>query len=126
MSKYEEYQKFKDQAQKRVTVPHTKLPPTSSDIEGPFYLAGAPIRKDGVLFKVTSRADKSLTVSGFVRNTDGESLDAVLDIWQADAEGVYDEHGYKLRGKISCLSDTGYGFQTIVPGDYQIAASPPH
>lgn len=86
-----------------------RLPPTHSDIEGSFYLVG----------------ETKLYVSGRVLSPDGTSLDAVLDIWQADEHGVYDEKGYKLRGKIHCLSDTGYAFETVMPGDYQIAESPP-
>lgn len=101
------------------------LPPTHPDIEGPFYLAGAPLLVDGVFNSPNQFTRKKLAVSGRVLSPDGTSLDAVLDIWQADGQGNYDEKGYKLRGKIRCLSDTGYGFQTWMPGDYQIADNPP-
>lgn len=96
-----------------------KLAPTGADILGPFYLAGAPIREDGRL--CGPHEGKPLVVSGFVRNQDGEAIDAVLDVWQADADGVYDETGFTFRGKFRCLSDTGYGFETIRPGDYKIS-----
>jgi protocatechuate 3,4-dioxygenase beta subunit len=92
-----------------------QLAPTTPDILGPFYLPGAPLVESGVIAK------GDLTVSGFVRNQDGESLDALLDVWQADAAGVYDEKGFHFRGKVRCSSDTGYGFQTVRPGDYKIS-----
>jgi protocatechuate 3,4-dioxygenase beta subunit len=98
------------------------LPPTPSDILGPFYLAGATIKSDGFL---TDKKQCNLVISGFACNQDGERINAVLDIWQADANGVYDERGFKLRGKIVCWIATGYRFETLVPGDYQIADNPP-
>jgi protocatechuate 3,4-dioxygenase beta subunit len=101
-----------------------KLPPTPSDIEGPFYLAGAPFIDSGLI-----SPDSNLFVSGTVMTTNGDAVEAVLDIWQADAEGVYDEKGYGLRGKVKAVvSERGkscYSFQTIMPGDYQIAETPP-
>jgi protocatechuate 3,4-dioxygenase beta subunit len=79
-------------------------------------------------------------VSGVVKDTAGTPLEGVLDIWQADEKGVYDNDGFKLRGKI-IVDDTAvrhprlrselqvpsgaYSFQTIMPGDYQIADNPP-
>jgi len=43
---------------------------------------------------------------------------ATLDFWQADARGVYDNSGYRLRGHQ--LTDDGgrYSLETIVPGEY--------
>jgi protocatechuate 3,4-dioxygenase beta subunit len=117
MKTYGEYQRYRD---KVTASAMRKLAPTTADIEGPFYLAGAPRIESGVLAE-----GGNLIVSGFVRNQDGDALDAVLDVWQADAHGVYDEKGFHLRGKIRCLSDTGYGFRTIRPGDYKIADDPP-
>jgi protocatechuate 3,4-dioxygenase beta subunit len=120
MTAYVAYQQYKDQPRTTATAPAGKLPPTTGDIEGPFYKAGAPIIESSVLAE-----DGNLIVSGFVRNQDGEALDAVLDVWQADAHGDYDEKRFHLRGKIRCLSDAGYAFKTARPGDYKIADDPP-
>jgi protocatechuate 3,4-dioxygenase beta subunit len=41
---------------------------------------------------------------------------AVLDVWQADANGNYDNKGYNLRGKIMTDKDGKYVLDTIYPG----------
>lgn len=99
-----------------------KLAPTPPDIEGPFYKAGAPFRDDERLCE-----SPDLCVHGRVLDTDGiPVLGAVLDVWQADKGGNYDNDGYTLRGKVKASGYTGnYRFETIVPGDYQIAEIPP-
>ena len=44
---------------------------------------------------------------------------AVLDFWQADAEGNYDNAGYRLRGHERADGNSGrYRLETIVPGLY--------
>lgn len=108
---YHEYQSFKVQT----------LPPTPSDIEGPFYKAGAPESFSGMLFD-----PPNLRVWGNVLDIQGKAIiGAVLDIWQADYAGAYDNDGFKLRGKIKSGTGGQYSFKTIVPGDYQIAEDPP-
>ena len=43
---------------------------------------------------------------------------ALVDLWHADAAGVYDNAGYRLRGH-QFTDETGrYYFETIVPGLY--------
>lgn len=106
-----------------------RLPPTPSDIEGPFYKIGAPLLFDGVLC-----SPASLRLTGRVMDTDGNLLaGAILDVWQADGKGVYDNDGYFLRGKIITPNDDPtlymgvgtYALETIMPRDYQIADNPP-
>jgi protocatechuate 3,4-dioxygenase beta subunit len=43
---------------------------------------------------------------------------ATLDFWQADAGGVYDNGGYRLRGHQFSDAAGRYSLQTIVPGEY--------
>lgn len=43
---------------------------------------------------------------------------AVLDFWQADASGAYDNSGYRLRGQQVAGVDGGYHLDTIIPGLY--------
>jgi protocatechuate 3,4-dioxygenase beta subunit len=58
-------------------------------------------------------------VSGTVLTLDCRPLSGVvLDFWQADASGVYDNAGYRLRGHLTSDSDGRYSLQTIVPGEY--------
>lgn len=43
---------------------------------------------------------------------------AVLDFWQADASGRYDNAGYRLRGHQSTSADGRYTLKTVIPGEY--------
>jgi protocatechuate 3,4-dioxygenase beta subunit len=43
---------------------------------------------------------------------------ALLDFWQADDHGVYDNQGYRLRGHQFSDADGRYRLETIVPGLY--------
>ncbi len=44
---------------------------------------------------------------------------ALLDFWQADADGVYDNVGYRLRGHQFTDEAGRYSLETVVPGAYQ-------
>jgi protocatechuate 3,4-dioxygenase beta subunit len=43
---------------------------------------------------------------------------ATLDFWQADANGAYDNSGYRLRGHQSTGSDGAFKLETVIPGLY--------
>ena len=43
---------------------------------------------------------------------------ARLAFWQADAGGVYDNSGYRLRGHQSTDAQGRYTLTTVVPGEY--------
>ncbi len=43
---------------------------------------------------------------------------AVVDFWQADASGVYDNAGYRLRGRVVTDDEGWYAMETIEPGLY--------
>src|SRR5438105_2443468 len=121
MTVYSRYQDYKDQIQSNTTTPDIKggkLTPTTPDIEGPFYLPGAPELVDGVLYP-----DPDLTIAGAVFDvrTGQQIVGAVLDFWQADVNGVYDEHGMKYRGKIVARKYGTYELRTRRPGDYAIS-----
>ena len=42
----------------------------------------------------------------------------LLDLWQADARGVYDNKGFRLRGHQFSDARGCYRFETVVPGRY--------
>ncbi len=108
---YKEYQRYK---QVKSPMSKIKLEPTGADIEGPFY-------KDFAPFEDKLADAPTLFLAGKVLNVDGEPVhDAVLDFWQADAHGVYDNDGFKFRGKVKVDDNGNYKIATIVPGDYQI------
>ncbi len=102
---------------------------SASSVEGPFYLPDAPAMKSPAV--VPHRANEPgevLFVSGTVRSTDGAPLaGAIVDIWQADAEGAYSHFNipaadapFNLRARVSADKDGGFEIQTWVPAPYQI------
>jgi protocatechuate 3,4-dioxygenase beta subunit len=89
---------------------------TPSQIEGPYFKPTSPLR--------TSLLDPGMpgtriVVEGSVLTTDCRPMpQALVDFWQADDRGQYDNAGYRLRGH-QFTDDTGhYRLETIVPGLY--------
>lgn len=92
---------------------------TEDNIEGPYYKAGAPERAS--LWEPGMHGTK-LVVSGRVLNTRCEPIPyATLDAWQCNAEGVYDNTGYYLRGKLKTDGQGRYELATIFPPPYKVA-----
>jgi protocatechuate 3,4-dioxygenase beta subunit len=61
----------------------------------------------------------SMLVSGRVLGTDCQPIaNALLDFWHADANGVYDNIGYTLRGNQFTDAEGRYQLETIMPGLY--------
>jgi protocatechuate 3,4-dioxygenase beta subunit len=60
-----------------------------------------------------------LHLGGRVLRTDCKPVGhALLDFWQADASGSYDNSGYRLRGHEFTDSAGNFSMETIVPGEY--------
>lgn len=89
---------------------------TAPNIEGPFFTAGSPERTDLV---EPGAAGTILILSGVVLSPQCEPLaGALVDFWQADDTGAYDNEGFVLRGH-QLTDDSGrYQLRTIVPGRY--------
>jgi protocatechuate 3,4-dioxygenase beta subunit len=98
---------------------------TESNIQGPFYKEGAPFKqvlREGL-------GGERLVLSGKVLNMRCEPVEgAVLDFWQADSNGNYDNEGFTLRGKVKTDKDGKYLLDTIIPKEYGqgIAIRPSH
>jgi protocatechuate 3,4-dioxygenase beta subunit len=100
---------------------------TEKDIEGPFYRDGAPMRS--TLFDKGEKGDV-LVVSGTVVARNGRPLaGAMLDLWQCNADGKYDNDDPKnppkkdqfvLRGRVKTNDKGEYAFTTIRPVPYSI------
>ena len=93
---------------------------TGSDIEGPFHLDDAPER---TVLADEDEPGERLVIEGTVYGPDCETpLErALLDVWQADAEGDYhggEEDDYRLRGQLVTDADGHYSFESIMPGNY--------
>jgi len=92
---------------------------TSGDVEGPYYTADAP--------EVTALAGADepgvrIVIDGLVVDAaDCETPlpGAVVDLWHADDDGLYDNVGYHLRGRLTADSAGAFRIETILPGRYE-------
>jgi len=107
---------------------------TDSNVEGPFYVAGAPLSDaDGAAPVLPMRSEEPgdrLLFTGAVRSTTGGALpSALIDVWQANGEGLYSQFApglpeWNLRGRIRCDADGRFAFVTVVPAAYDIPRHP--
>ncbi|HTX91794.1 MAG TPA: hypothetical protein VMC09_11335 [Anaerolineales bacterium] len=89
---------------------------TVAETEGPYFKAGSPERTS---LLETGLAGTKLVLSGSVLTTDCKPVaGALLDFWQANAAGQYDNSGYTLRGHQFTDASGHYQLTTIVPGLY--------
>jgi protocatechuate 3,4-dioxygenase beta subunit len=96
--------------------------PTASNAEGPFYKSGAPERT--VLVEPDMTGTR-LLLTGQVLTTDCQPVaGALLDFWQANDQGEYDNVGYTLRGRQFADEMGRYRLETIIPARYP--GRPPH
>lgn len=90
--------------------------PTTASTEGPYFKAGSP-QKDSLV--TADMAGTRLTLFAFVlARSCAPVAGAKVDIWQADANGSYDNTGYTLRGHVFTDAQGRFQMQTIVPGRY--------
>ncbi len=93
-----------------------KAEATVSNAEGPYYKSGAPER---TVLVEPGMSGTRLLLTGQVLTTDCRPVaGAVLDFWQANDRGEYDNTGYTLRGKQFADEMGRYRLETIVPGRY--------
>ena len=70
--------------------------PTPAQTEGPYFTPNSPLRRSIVPARA---AGTRLTLTGRVLTTAGKPVArALVDFWQADASGAYDNSGYRFRG----------------------------
>ena len=90
--------------------------PTPAQTEGPYFTPDSPQRAS--LLEAGMPGDR-LTLTGTVLATDCRPVRrALLDFWQADAGGQYDNQGYRLRGHQFTDAEGRFRLETIVPGLY--------
>jgi len=92
------------------------LEETPEQTEGPFFTPDSPERTS--LLEPEMPGTK-LTLAGYVYTTDCQPVPgALLDFWQADDAGAYDNEGYRLRGHQFTDDDGRFELTTIMPGLY--------
>jgi protocatechuate 3,4-dioxygenase beta subunit len=90
--------------------------PTPSETQGPFYKPRSPLRAS--LVEAGTQGTR-IVVTGRVFTTRCRPVPgALLDFWQADDDGEYDNEGYRLRGHQFADASGRYRLETIVPGLY--------
>ncbi|MDA5284854.1 carbohydrate-binding protein [Streptomyces sp. Isolate_45] len=90
--------------------------PTVPQTEGPYFKPNSPRRTSLV---TASTPGTRLTVSGFVFGRACLPVaGALLDFWQADVNGAYDNSGYGFRGHQFTDAQGAFRLTTIVPGLY--------
>jgi protocatechuate 3,4-dioxygenase beta subunit len=89
---------------------------TPAMTEGPYFKANSPERASLLEQGMTGTR---LTLSGYVLTADCQPIPgSLLDFWQADDKGNYDNAGYRLRGHQFSDSSGHYQLETVVPGLY--------
>jgi protocatechuate 3,4-dioxygenase beta subunit len=90
--------------------------PTLEETEGPYFTTDSPERTD---LREEGVVGTNLTVAGFVVGLDGAPIpSALVDFWQADGDGVYDNEGYRLRGHQFTDEEGRFILETVTPGLY--------
>lgn len=90
--------------------------PTPAQTEGPYFTPNSPLRTG--LYEPGMDGTR-LRVGGLVLDPSCRPLGHVLvDLWQADAQGRYDNAGYRLRGHQFTDAEGRWQFDTILPAIY--------
>jgi protocatechuate 3,4-dioxygenase beta subunit len=92
---------------------------TTSDILGPFYRPGSPVRNNLV---IAGEPGARIELSGMIRHKDCVTpcKNAKVELWHCDGKGVYDNatDAFKYRGTTYADDKGRYAFQTILPVPY--------
>ncbi|MFI1761048.1 dioxygenase [Streptomyces sp. NPDC020800] len=104
---------------------------TESTVLGPFHQTASPVRELGAGIDLVGDGEPCV-ISGRVRSTDGTPLPgAVVDVWQADANGFYDVQRPDVqppgngRGLFTADAEGRFRFRTCVPSSYPIPVDGP-
>jgi protocatechuate 3,4-dioxygenase beta subunit len=90
--------------------------PTHPQTEGPYFKPQSPQRADLVEPGVEGPL---LRLTGVVNDSACRPIaGALIDVWQADAAGRYDNTGFRLRGHLFSDAQGRFALNTIVPGAY--------
>jgi catechol 1,2-dioxygenase len=101
---------------------------TPRTIEGPLYIAGAPLSQGEARLDDGSEHGEVLFMQGQVRDINGKPVAAaIVDVWHANTRGGYSffdpsQAKYNLRRRIEADAEGRYRFRSILPSGY---ACPP-
>ena len=100
---------------------------TPRTIEGPLYVAGAPVRER--VSRIDINPDENagpLVIHGTVTDMNGKPLaGALVECWHANSKGFYShfdptgaQDDFNLRGAVKTGADGKYEFRTLMPVGY--------
>jgi hydroxyquinol 1,2-dioxygenase len=97
---------------------------TEATVFGPFFVEGAPAYDHGDDI-ANGAVGIPCKVRGRIRDLDGKPVPhARIEVWQADAEGLYDvqrqDAGHQARGSLVAGPEGEYHFQSILAEAYPI------
>jgi len=97
---------------------------TESTVLGPFHREGAPELPLGASLHKPGTPGEPCIIRGSVRDAQGRPIaNAKLDVWETDAEGLYDSQrgdAMNLRGILRTGRDGGFWFRCVRPTDYPV------
>lgn len=105
---------------------------TGGDILGPFYRPNAAMAGASVIeLAKASEKGTHITLTGRILRPDCKTpvVNAVVDVWQANHEGMYDiktpdeviaPANYHMRGQARTNDKGEFTLRTVVPGKYRI------
>ena len=89
---------------------------TARDVEGPFYTPKTPKRRD---IRDAGVSTGVLVLAGRVVDAQCRPIaGAVLDFWQTDHNGIYDNQGYRYRGHQYTDAQGRFELVTVRPHGY--------
>jgi len=125
---YDDDELYRQYIKKRAAEPGFAEPPTEPDVLGPYFRPSAPFRA-----KVTPPNEPGITLLILGRiwgyDTRRPLQGAVVDIWQADSDGHYDNEDPKnpppansFKNRVRLVTDEkgGLEYETVHPGAYKM------
>ena len=97
---------------------------TPRTIEGPLYVANAPLVKGTARLDDDTDTGEVLFMRGVVRDLNGKPVSgAIVDVWHANPKGMYSffdksQSKYNLRRRIETDTSGRYEFRTVMPAGY--------
>ena len=97
---------------------------TPRTIEGPLYVADAPLSKGEARLDQDPEQGEVLFVDGQVRDPEGKPVaGAIVEVWHANTKGGYSffdpsQSSYNLRRRIETDAEGRYRFRSILPSGY--------
>ena len=93
--------------------------PTGAFEEGPYYVPDTPPKTN---FRLPGHAGRDFVLRGRVLDTRCSPIGgAVLDCWQVNEHGIYDNLTYNYRGHQFTRADGSYELFTVLPVPYTFA-----